>query len=586
MCGLSGVLGPSARPGVLDRMVEAQRHRGPDGTRVACEPTGDLALGHNRLAIIDPATGADQPRVSRDGRWLVAFNGEIYNYRELRADLRGPWLSDGDTEVLVEAIAAWGPVRAAERSLGMFAFLAWDRVSHELWAIRDRFGVKPLYLATLPDGSLAFASELGGLFAAGVRPEPDTVMWATFLRDGTAQVPGRTFWTDIVPVEPGGALRASWSGGAATVEHRRWYDLPARIEGADERSDDEVAEEYLALLAESIALRFRSDVPVGINVSGGLDSSALLASVDLGHGEAPAVPAFTFVTGDDRYDELPWVRQLLDGSAHRLVVCPLAVAEVPDLAAQVAAVVAEPYGGIPTLAYATLFRRAREEGVLVLLDGQGIDEQWAGYDYYRSIAAGGGAAPVVQGAMSSAVRPACLAVEFAGQALDVASVPDGGEHLGPLRGAQLRDITDVKLPRALRYNDRVSMLASCELREPFLDHRLVELALRQPDRRKVRGDQGKVFMRELVGSRLPGRVANAPKRPVQTPQREWLRGPLAEWSAALIDQGLAGIGSGWLDAAKVHAELASFRDGKGDNSHHIWQWMSIGEATQIRAGLR
>ena len=310
--------------------------------------------------------------------------------------------------------------------------------------------------------------------------------------------------------------------------------------GWDERGDDEVLDDYEALIRQAVALRFRSDVPVGIAISGGLDSSTLLALVDATGPDEAGVHAFTFTTGDPAYDELPWVEALVAGTAHPLHSCRLRWVEVPELAERIQAVSDGPFGGIPTLAYARLFERARAVGVTVVLDGQGMDEQWAGYDYYRGLGdEGEGAAgddspapPIIQGTTSSPTRAACIGADLlplvASSTATATATVTAGEAGDPAGGAvsrdrlvaaQLQDLTAVKLPRALRFNDRASMASSCELREPFLDHRVVELALRQPRRRKVDGATGKVLLRRLADERLGARDVAAPKRPVQTPAR-------------------------------------------------------------------
>src|SRR5262249_32867776 len=200
-------------------------------------------------------------------------------------------------------------------------------------------------------------------------------------------------------------------------------------------------------------LRFRSDVPVGINLSGGLDSSALLSLVHAIDRDRSDVKAFTFITGDPAYDELPWVNRMLASTNHPLVVCELGAQDVPKLAESVNRHQSEPFGGIPTLAYARLFERARGEGVIVLLDGRGMDEQWAGYDYYESALAGGEDS-VVQGTRSAPVRPECLTTEFR----NCCEAFDAPRPLGDrLMNLQYRDARFTKIPRALRYNDRVSM---------------------------------------------------------------------------------------------------------------------------------
>ncbi|MFL6294138.1 MAG: asparagine synthase (glutamine-hydrolyzing) [Thermoanaerobaculia bacterium] len=562
MCGIAGIFGADASG--LEAMVGALGHRGPDGRGIHVD--GDAALGHTRLSILDLSDCGLQPMSDPTGRWWIVFNGEIYNYLELRSALDDSWgfRSRTDTEVLLAAWATWGPA-CLDRLLGMFAFLVWDGRERTLFAARDRFGVKPLYFHE-ESGALRIASEIKALHAAGVPARPDAVAWATYLAYGHKDHrPERTFWAGIQALPPGCLLR--WRGGHGSVS--RWYDLAQRVGSElDPRPEEAVIEEYRSLMEDSVRLRFRSDVPVGINLSGGLDSSTLLGLVQRVQGPESDVQAFTFVTGDPAYDELPWVEQMLARTRHPLVVCPLAPGEVPALAESVARFQDEPFGGLPTLAYARLFERAREAGVIVLLDGQGMDEQWAGYDYYRTPAED--TVSLVQGTQGRSVRPECLAPEVRARAErpELASpFPDR------LRNLQFRDICFTKIPRALRFNDRVSMRSSTELREPFLDHRLVELALRQPPERKIRDGQQKWLLRAIVAELLPKGVVEAPKRPLQTPQREWLRGPLREWAAQRIERA---FDSGWLDADAVRREWRAFCAGEGDNSFFVWQWISLG----------
>ena len=557
MCGIAGIFGADSSG--LEDMLDALGHRGPDGRGVHVD--GDAALGHTRLSIIDLSDDGLQPMSDPTGRWWIAFNGEIYNYLELRSGLDWDFRTRTDTEVLLAAWATWGPA-CLDRLLGMFAFLVWDARERRLSAVRDRFGVKPLYYCE-QGGALRVASEIKALHASGVPARPDAEAWASYLAQGLHDHSERTFW-DSVRALPGGCLMR-WKDGKTSVS--RWYDLAARIDPEpDPRPDAEVGEEYRALLEESVLLRFRSDVPVGINLSGGLDSSTLLGLVQRVQGPESDIHAFTFVTGDPAYDELPWVEQMLARTRHPLVVCSLSPGEVPALAESVARSADEPFGGLPTLAYARLFERARELGVIVLLDGQGMDEQWAGYDYYRTVV--NGSAPLVQGLTQSSVRPQCLSPELHPLFWEPpAPFPDR------LRNLQYRDIRHTKIPRALRYNDRASMRSSTELREPFLDHRLVELALRQPPERKIRDGRQKWMFRSLAAELLPKGVVEAPKRPLQTPQREWLRGPLRGWADGQIERALA---SGWLDADAVRREWRAFCAGEGDNSYFVWQWISLG----------
>jgi asparagine synthase (glutamine-hydrolysing) len=568
MCGIAGIFGADASG--LESMVAALIHRGPDGRGIHRD--GDAALGHTRLSIIDLSDCGLQPMSDPTGRWWIVFNGEIYNYLELRSALSRDFRTRTDTEVLLAAYATWGPA-CLERLLGMFAFLVWDAHERRLFAARDRFGVKPLYFHE-QGGALRIASEIKALHAAGVPARPDASAWASYLAHGVQDHSEGTFWESVRAL-PGGCF-LTWKDGRTSIS--RWYDLAERV-GAepDLRTDGEVREEYRALLEESVRLRFRSDVPVGINLSGGLDSSTLLGLVQQVQGPESDIQAFTFVTGDPAYDELPWVEQMLARTRHPLVVCSLSPKDVPALAESVARSEDEPFGGLPTLAYARLFERAREAGVIVLLDGQGMDEQWAGYDYYRTPV--NGSAPLIQGMQQSPVRPECLAPELRALAWRM-SAPIAAPFPDKLRNLQFRDICVTKIPRALRFNDRVSMRSSTELREPFLDHRLVELALRQPAERKIRDGQQKWLLRSLVAELLPKGVVEAPKRPLQTPQREWLRGPLREWATGQIERALE---SGWLDADAVRREWRAYCAGEGDNSFFVWQWISLSLSCRQRA---
>lgn len=575
MCGISAIFGrdPEA-PIRLQRMVASQIHRGPDAEGIHMSPTGMAALGHNRLSIIDLSAAGRQPMSDSSGRYWIVFNGEIYNYLELRTELITDYSfrTRTDTEVLLAAWLKWGE-SCLDRLIGMFAFVIWDETGRKAFGARDRFGVKPLHYHTTPAGGLWLASEIKALHAAGVPRQANDATWATYLTTGMYDHGDATFWQGIHRVPSGGCFTWSPERGFAI---RSWYNIAeaALHDGPDTRSDSEVTDELLALLEESVRLRFRADVPVGICLSGGLDSSLLLGLVHRIQGAESAIKTFTFYCGDAAYDELPWVEQMLAQTKHPACFCRLDAHEVPALVARVQISQDEPYGGVPTLGMAKVHERAVAESVTVLLDGNGLDEGWAGYEYYQRAAAVDASQAPVQGSRDPSTRPDCLNPDFVALArpLSTDSQPST-PNSQPLLALQLRDLRSAKIPRAMRFADRVSMMHSRELREPFLDHRIIELGLRQPAERKIRNGQGKWLVRRLAVRILPDGVREAPKRPVQTPQREWLRGPLQPWVRDQVEQALSAHPD-WFAPGSLLPALDSFLSGASDNSFFVWQWIS------------
>jgi asparagine synthase (glutamine-hydrolysing) len=402
---------------------------------------------------------------------------------------------------------------------GMFSFAIWDQYEKKLFAARDRFGVKPFYYS-FNHGQLFFASEIKTLLTAGISDLPNEEVWADYLVHGSYGYPSETFFKEIYQLPGGHTL--SFCLGDIKPRVEKYYDFVNQIKNQTIYEDEKkLKNDYSEILLNSIQLRFRADVPVGFNVSGGLDSSVLLAMIaEVKKDQAQNIEAFTFYTGDDRYDELPWVRSLISRSNSPLNQVLLTSKEVPGLIERVSYFQDEPFGGFPTLAYSKIFEAARQKGTIVLLDGQGMDEAWAGYDYYQT-----NSQLIVQGVKNSLTRPEVLTPEFANMArrLDFPVPFDNS-----LQNKQYRDLFFTKIPRALRFNDRISMMHSTELREPFLDYRLIELAFAQKPEMKIKQNQGKWLLRQIAIQSL-GEIALAPKRPLQTPQREWIAGPLSDF---------------------------------------------------------
>lgn len=562
MCGIAGIVGGKAQSRVLETMLGVQHHRGPDFTGTWITP-GEIVLGHNRLSILDLSEAANQPFHSEDGRYHLVFNGEIYNYLEIRNELLGSYhfKTQSDTEVLLQAFIRWGE-DCLSRFNGMFSFAIWDEKEKSLFAARDRFGVKPFYYC-LQDFNFYFSSEIPTLFAGGIPKIPRNSVWAGFFAKGTYGQPDETFWENIHQL-PGGT-QLTWKNGNLTI--KPWYDFVGQVNGLFGVSQSDEEEYITDLLKDAVRLRFRADVPVGFNLSGGLDSSTLLALVSEAFPNNSAIEAFTFFTGDDRYDELPWVEAMIRNTPYALNTCLLKPEEVPELTSRISKLQAEPFGGIPTLAYGKVFEAARAKGILVLLDGQGSDEAWAGYDYYFK-----SGDSLVQGVKSSPVKPDALNREFLNFD-NQPSFPTPFEE--NLLNLQYRDLFYTKIPRALRFNDRMSMAYSTELREPFLDYRLVEYVFSRPQEFKVKDGVQKWLLRKIAGRYLGDQITLAPKRPLQTPQREWLGNELKDWAGDRIVW-LASENN-WFEKNTVLRHWDEYLKGDRDNSFYIWQWINAAE---------
>lgn len=605
MCGISGAVGPKASEALARRMSAVQSHRGPDGAGAWAAP--GVCLGHNRLAILDLSPAGAQPMASSDGRYVLSYNGEVYNYRELRAELGGAWRTETDTEVVLRAWERWGP-DCLKRFVGMFAFALWDSRERALYCVRDRLGIKPFHFAQ-DGGTFLFASEIRPLLAAGVPARAEAGVLHDFLARDFYDHGDDTFFAGVRRLPPGTWLRVEDGVAGAPT---RWWDLAADsalVAPSGDRRERE--ERLLSLCADAVSLHLRSDVPVGVALSGGLDSAALLALLDRGHPDPAKVESFSFVFADPAYSERPFVEAMAAATGRRAHFSALTPESFRDRAAADAASQEEPFAGLPISSYAACFEDARRAGFIVLMDGSGVDEAMAGYERFRPAhwadlraagrdaeltrelkAVGAAAGPARAAALAAAdaaaspsgdvgrgqdltrsVRPEALAGDFARAAARPAPAfaspfPDA------LRSLMHRELRYTKLPRALRFRDRLSMAAGCELRPPFLDHRLLAFLFALPAEDRIRLGRTKDLLRSAAERLLPDAVRLAAKRSVQTPQREWLRGPLAGWVRDIVDAPRFWE-RGWVDRAAGRAAMEAFLRGEGDNSFFLWQWVNL-----------
>lgn len=557
MCGIAGSYGANGgdAAGMVRAMTEAQRHRGPDHEEVSelSSPVSSAIFGHNRLSIIDLSDAANQPMWDALGRICIVYNGEIYNHIELRDELTGlghRFATQSDTEVILEAFKRW-QADAFSRLNGMFAFALFDRSDGRLWLVRDRFGVKPLFYA-MADHTLVFASTPGPI-ARALGCEPNLEYVARGLRYWLYEDDGDISQYAGVAAVPAGHYLVSQAqpSGQPSVGVRRWYDYATRVEELHETlaaaPQTLLLDEFSAVLESAVALRLRSDVPVGISLSGGLDSSTIAAIVSSGDAR---ISGFSFGHPADAASEGPLVADMaaragLDVTYARSDQAESVAAFWEALEAQDA-----PFPDLSIVAQYLVFRAAHAAGLKVLLGGQGSDEVLMGYRKFQlmllrdaarhrhprellrtAIGAGlmllaesGRASTYVRqrnrylkrGGLSSALRlpdPAPLS-------LNVRT-----DHRAWQR--QILDVTRLSLPTLLRYEDRNSMGNSLETRLPFLDFRLAELAVALPDAMKARGGYGKWILREAMRDRVPDAIRRARyKRGFDVPRASWIGGGL------------------------------------------------------------
>lgn len=564
MCGIAGII--SSKHGIenLKSMLLVQSHRGPDHTGFY-EDKGFALLGHNRLSIIDLSPEANEPFTDNSGRYYLTFNGEIYNYLELRRELTADYRFNtvSDTEVLMAAFVKWGR-NCLDKLNGMFSFAIWDNQEKRLFAARDRFGVKPFYYHKSSD-SLAFSSEIKALRTMTSMTGPNLKVWARYFTYGLYGMPDETFYKDIYQLPAGHYL--DYKNGKLNIQ--KWYDFKKGVEKIESGyTFDESREIYFNLLKDSISLRFRADVPLAFNISGGVDSSLLLALVNL-FEDRKFIQAYTFYTGNHKYDELEWVEKLISTTNNPLRKIKTSPEEIESLFEFISVKQDEPFGGIPTLAYSKIFKAARENGIKVLLDGQGMDEQWAGYDYYlnnesseRNIQGTGNKSPYKDKVMSRDFKSLATKPEY----------PEPFKN--KLQNLQYRDLFFTKIPRTLRFNDRISMAYSTELREPFLDYRLVEFAVAQPEDYKIRNRVQKYMLREILSPLVPTEISYTPKRPLQTPQREWLANELKGFVFEKLKDLKKSAYADLFNHKEINKEWKNYLNGDRSSSFHIWQWIS------------
>jgi asparagine synthase (glutamine-hydrolysing) len=638
MCGICGIV--SARridAAVLRAMSGAIAHRGPDDEGQWIDREAGVGLGHRRLSIVDLSPLGHQPMESADGRWVLSYNGEIYNHLAIRTELEaagggGPWRGHSDTETLVAAIAAWGLEAALGKCVGMFALALWDRRERTLHLARDRFGEKPLYYGWTGGGDFLFGSELKALREhPGFDNRIDRRALAQFAARIYIPAP-LSIYERVFKLEPGTILAVTPEGARAPrseppVEGRAergltltrywsYRDVMRRGFAEPIRDEGEALDRLEAVLAEAIKGQSVADVPVGAFLSGGIDSSTVVAL----YQKYSSIPVRTFSIGFEEagFNEAEHARAVAKhlGTVHneRYVT----VAETRDVIPLLPAMYDEPFGDSSQIPTHLVSRFAREQ-VTVALSGDGGDELFAGYNRHF-------AAPALWRRISRMPRPMRAAL-----GLPLSRLPSSLWNLMPGRrqphfggriqkglrvAAAARSFDDVYLSfldewsfedspvrgtagEAGRFDldvaegasdtlrmmycdavsylpddilckvDRASMAVSLESRVPFLDHRVAELAARIPVELKVKGGKGKHILRELLYREAPRALFERPKAGFGIPVGEWIKGPLRPWAESLLEP-KAMAADGFFDPAIVQRRWQAHLSGRRESTPALW----------------
>ncbi|WP_207485938.1 N-acetylglutaminylglutamine amidotransferase [Arenibaculum pallidiluteum] len=543
MCGISGEIRFDGRPAALsavEAMAEVLVRRGPDAAGIFAQ--GRLAFGHRRLSVIDLSSAAQQPMVDAELGLGIVFNGCIYNYPELRAELQAKgyrFFSHGDTEVMLKAYHAWGR-RFVERLYGMFAFAIWERDSGRVTLGRDRLGIKPLYLAEI-GGGLRFASSLPALLAAGgIDTAIDPVGLHHYMSFHAVVPAPRTILKGVRKLPPATLLTIEPDG--ARTEETYWTLSFEPRPGDAELSERDWQDAVLASLRKAVERRLVSDVPVGVLLSGGLDSSVIVALL----AEAGQTGLKTFsigfeTVGTERGDEFQYsdlIAQRFETDHNKLFIDSSRA--LPALADCIGAM-SEPMVSHDAIGFFLLSQEVARH-VKVVQSGQGADEIFAGYHWYPPMMDAADPVGAYAGVffdrdhreMAEALDPAWLADHDASRAFVEGHFARPGAP-GPLEKALRLDTTVMLVEDPVKRVDNMTMAWGLEGRVPFLDHELVELAARVPGRLKVR-DGGKWVLKEAARRVVPAEVIDRPKGYFPVPALKYLRGPYLDMVRDVLNQ--------------------------------------------------
>lgn len=613
MCGIAGIISRNpllASSTRVQRMINAIRHRGPDGEGIAAlthHGETPAILGHQRLAILDLSQLGAQPMHYLNNRYCIVHNGEVYNYRELRQSLQQAgyhFQSETDTEVILAAYDRYKE-ECLQHFEGMFAFAIWDTEKQQLFAARDRFGEKPFFYWE-DEEQFIFASEMKALWAAGADKIPDEGMLYNFLTLGYIQHPGdagRTFWKHIRQLPARHYLLYDLKAGQLSL--RPYWDIDAAATD-NSITPEKAVNRFSELFHASVSNRLRSDVPVGTSLSGGLDSSSVLATVCQLTGQP--VHTFSAIFPGFERDESAHIKT---AAGHLKVKSHTVQPSASDMISDFEKVCHHqetPFQSSGTLAQYKVFQLAKEQGITVLLDGQGADETLAGYhkyyaSYWQEL---GRSNRTLQKHEIAAAKQLGINVNWGWKNQLAGAFPSlAASYLSGIRSKQQRQLKDLEpaftasfgashyasphidslngqlyynsflngLAELLQYADRNSMANGCEVRLPFLYHPLVEFIFSLPPSFKIRNGYTKWILRQSMNHQLPESIVwRKDKTGFETPQKNWMELPevqdyVQEAKRTLVNKGV-------LQASVLHKKIQPQEIHAADNFD--WRYLAAG----------
>ncbi len=608
MCGISGIVHFDGQPvaqGQLSAMIRAMKHRGPNDEGSFTE--GGLGLGVVRLSILDLSPAGHQPMLSADERYVLIFNGEIFNYLELREELKAKghvFRTQTDSEVILAAYVEWGEAML-HRFNGMWAFVIYDRRDQTLFAARDRYGVKPFFYA-LDGRRLLFGSDIRSITAVlGRKPTPDQESLFNFLAFNRTDMNDGTFLREVKKLDHGHCFRLRIGAGASAAEQkfqpRKWYDIRQQL-----KEPFASPEAYRDMFVSSVNLRLRSDVPVGVCLSGGLDSSSIVSVLlqDLGKTD---LNTFSAVYGKGKKgDESGFIDLYRDQLRNMYFTEPDAQSLLADLD-DLGRAQYEPVPSTSTYAQYRVMKLASQH-VVVTLDGQGADEALAGYHYFfgfhfKNLLRQGklgalaseighyyakhrswyGIKSLVFFMLPEMLRTRVRVLEKG--YLDPGFFQDNARSTNVITGelygsSSLQEALinhfEYKLEHLLKWEDRNSMWFSLEARVPFLDYRLVERTLTVPEDLIIRKGMTKHILREAMKGTLPEAIRmRRDKVGFETPEAEWFRTPAFQKYITDMIHSAPFTTRGTMDLKKVRAIYQKHLDRQGNYSREIWKWIHL-----------